>query len=86
MAIRFAPVSGWSGLTIAAALLAIAGVAYVDLSGQHATGLQPNAAKWASLMELDVDLLTICKSRDQSSGQTERPRRARSPFIHCRGE
>jgi hypothetical protein len=45
---------------------------------------QSSAAKWASLRELDADLLTICGPRDQTSAEAERHRRTRTAFIHCR--
>jgi hypothetical protein len=60
-----------------------------DASSQQRTGLpgsMPGTTKWASLRELDADLLTICGPRDQTSGEIERHRRTRITPIHCRGD
>jgi hypothetical protein len=64
---------------------------YLDLSaeaGPQRTALpqyQPSAAKWASLRQLDADLVTICGPRDQTSAEAERHRRSRIASVHCRG-
>jgi hypothetical protein len=102
LAARITQIFGWRKLTIAAMLTAAAGLAYFnvtriwaqhvspfDASSQERTGLpgyMPGTTKWASLRELDADLLTICGPRDQTSGEIERHRRTRTSSIHCRGD
>jgi hypothetical protein len=60
-----------------------------DASSQPRTGLRgymQGATKWASLRELDADLLTVCGLRDQTPDEIERHRRTRITSIHCRGD
>jgi hypothetical protein len=65
-------------------------VSTFEVSSLQQTGLardkpdiRPRATKWASLRQLDADLLKVCGPRDQTSDEAERHRRTRSFFIRC---